>query len=56
MAVIIRRVEEGTPAAKAGVPNNSKLISINCNEIFDVLDYRFYQNEKRLKLRVEYSG
>ena len=56
MAVIIRCVEEGTPAAKAGVPNNSKLISINCNEIFDVLDYRFYQNEKRLKLRVEYSG
>ena len=53
MAVIIRRVEEGTPAAKAGVPNNSKLISINCNEIFDVLDYRFYLAEKRVDIKIK---
>ena len=56
MAVLIRSVEEGSPAYKAGVPAESKLISINKNEIFDVLDYRFYQNEKRLKLKVELNG
>ena len=53
MSVIIRSVEENSPAFKAGIPDGSTLISINKNEIFDVLDYRFYQNEKRLKLRVE---
>lgn len=56
MAVIIRSVEDGTPAYKAGIPENSKLISINRNEIFDVLDYRFHQNEKRLKIKVEKDG
>lgn len=53
MAVKIRSVEEGSPAHRAGIPNDSTLISINRNEIFDVLDYRFYQNEKRLKLKIE---
>jgi putative radical SAM enzyme (TIGR03279 family) len=56
LAVIIRSVEEGTPAYKAGIPSESNLISINRNEIFDVLDYRFYQNEKRLKLKIEKGG
>ena len=56
MAVLIRSVEEGSPAHKAGIPENSSLISINKNEIFDVLDYRFYQNEKRLKIKVEANG
>ncbi|MBQ9919216.1 MAG: DUF512 domain-containing protein [Clostridia bacterium] len=56
MSVLIRSVEQGTPAYKAGIPSESRLISINKNEIFDVLDYRFYQNEKRLKLRVEVAG
>ena len=56
MAVIIRSVEEDSPAFKAGIPGDSTLISINRNEIFDVLDYRFYQNEKRLKLKIENNG
>lgn len=56
MAVLIRSVEEGSPAHKAGVKPESRLISINKNEIFDVLDYRFYQNEKRLKLKIETDG
>ena len=56
MAVLIRAVEEGSPAYKAGIPAESKLISINKNEIFDVLDYRFYQNEIRLRLKVEVNG
>ncbi len=56
MAVLIRSIEEGSPAFKAGILPESKLISINKNEIFDVLDYRFYQNEKRLKLKIEKCG
>ena len=56
MAVAISSIELGSPAHKAGILENSKLISINHNEIFDVLDYRFYQNEKRLKLKIENNG
>ena len=47
MAVVIRNVDENSPAFKAGIKPESKLISINRNEIYDVLDFRFYQNEKR---------
>ncbi len=56
MSVIIRSVEEGSPCYKVGVTAESKLISINRHEIFDVLDYRFYQNEKKLKLKIEKDG
>ncbi len=56
MSVLIRSVEKGSPAYKAGIQPESRLISINKNEICDVLDYRFYQNEKRLKLKVETNG
>ena len=33
--------------------NFPQLISINKNEIFDVLDYRFYCTEKKIKLLIE---
>ena len=56
MAVVIRNVDENSPAFKAGIKPESKLISINRNEIYDVLDFRFYQNEKRLKLKIETEG
>lgn len=56
MAVIIRAVAADSPAARAGIPAESKLLSINRHEIFDVLDFRFYQNETRLKLKVEVAG
>ena len=52
MAVIIKDVEAGSVAERAGITAGSSLISINGNEIIDVLDYRFYQNDKRLKLKV----
>lgn len=48
MSVIINGVEKGSPAYKAGIRENDILISINQNEIVDVLDYRFYQNESKL--------
>ncbi len=55
MAVCIRSVEPNSPAGRAGIPAESRLISINRQEIFDVLDFRFYQSEKRLTLKVEYN-
>ncbi len=52
MSVIIKSVEHGSPAQKAGLKAGYTLISINKNDIMDVLDYRFYQNNT--KLIVEY--
>ncbi len=50
MSVVIKAVEKGSPAAKAGLSGSDILVSINGNEIMDVLDYRFYQNESKLSL------
>ena len=46
--VLIKNVGKNTPAYKAGVKNGDDLISINGNEIKDVLDYRYYICEKKL--------
>ena len=56
MAVLIKSVEPNSPSANANIPAGGKLISINRREIVDVLDYRFYQNEKKLVLAVEIDG
>ncbi len=50
MSVVIKAVEKHSPAARARIKPLDVLVSINGNEIMDVLDYRFYQNEKVLKL------
>ncbi len=50
MSVIIESVEKGSPAYKAGLESGYTLLSINGNEIMDVLDYRFYQNNEKLTL------
>lgn len=52
MSVIISSVEKGSPAARAGIKGGETLISINDNEIIDVLDYRFYQNETKLSVEI----
>ena len=48
MSVVISAVEEKSPASKAGIKAGDLLISLDGNEIMDVLDYRFYQNTDRL--------
>ncbi len=48
--VTVTRVEENSLAAKAGVAEGDILISINGNEIADVLDYRFYLAERKVEL------
>ncbi len=52
MSVVIESVETGSIAAKKGICAGDVLVSIDKNEIMDVLDYRFYQNNE--KLTVEY--
>ncbi len=51
MSVVIKSVEKKSPSDKAGIKDGDVLLSINGNDIMDVLDYRFYQNESRLVLR-----
>lgn len=48
MSVIIKSAEKGSPAYKAGIRDGDTLVSIDGNEIVDVLDYRFYQDNERL--------
>ena len=50
MSVIIESVEKGSPAYRAGLKSGNTLLTINGNEIVDVLDYRFYLAEKQLTL------
>jgi putative radical SAM enzyme (TIGR03279 family) len=50
MSVIIESVDKGSPAYKAGLKSGYTLLTINGNEIMDVLDYRFYQNNEKLVL------
>ncbi len=52
MSVIISDVEKKSPAYKKGIKPLDTLVSIDGNAIMDVLDYRFYQNNSKLK--VEY--
>jgi len=57
MSVIIDAVQDGSPAYKAKIMAGETLVSIDGNEIIDVLDYRFYQNNKRLSLLlVDFNG
>ncbi len=50
MSVIIDAVTENSPAYNAKIKAGETLVSIDGNDIMDVLDYRFYQNNKKLKL------
>ncbi len=53
MAVKVEGVQSGSPAEKAGIKNGEKVLTINGEDIIDVLDYRFYQDNRRLKVEVE---
>ncbi len=52
MSVIIKNVFPGSYCAKAGLLSGDELIKINDYEIFDVLDYRFYIQNRKLKLEI----
>ena len=53
MAVLISSVEAGSYAEKAKIEAGYELLTINGNEIVDVLDYRFYESEKKVVLAVK---
>lgn len=52
MAVRISSVEQNSISEKKGLEAGDTLVSINGNPINDVLDYRFYLNDVKLKLEV----
>lgn len=56
MSVLITKVDEGSLAERKGVLSGDLLLSINSNEISDVLDYRFHIVNKKLKLRLLRDG
>ena len=49
-------VERFCSADKVGIKPGDVLLSINGNEINDVLDYRFYLAEKKIELNIERDG
>ncbi len=51
MAVVIFGVDKNCKCASKGIKAGDKLISVNGNEINDVLDYRFYTDDDKLVLR-----
>ncbi len=50
MSVKIARVEPGSVCDKKGIKPGDTLLAVNGNDIKDVLDYRFYMTEKKVKL------
>ena len=56
MSVVISGIEKHSPAARADIHSGDQLISINGNDIVDVLDYRFYMMEKKLNLVLNSGG
>ena len=52
MSAIIKEVEAGSPAARAGIREGDELISINGHMVRDVLDYKFYSYDRKLKIEL----
>ena len=52
MSVLIKSVAHRSYAYRAGIKDGEYLLSINGNDIVDVLDYRFYQFYSSLELKV----
>ena len=53
MSVKVMSVLRGSAAEKAGLQGGDTIVSINGHTITDVLDYRFYINERQLKIEYE---
>ena len=56
MSVKISSVDKHSLCDKRGIKANDILVAVNDNEIMDVLDYRFYILDDKLKLTVERNG
>ena len=56
MSVIVEMVCPESYGEKVGVLAGDELVKINNHEIFDVLDYRFYIQSRKLKLEILRNG
>lgn len=56
MPVKIVSVEPDSPARHAGILPGETLVSINDNEIRDILDYRFYETDRCLSVVLQNAG
>lgn len=56
MAVTVSAVTPDSPASRVRIAAGDRLLSINGREIQDVLDYRFFIPDTRLKITVESGG
>ena len=56
MSVKIESVVFKSDLYKAGVRAGDELVSLNGNEIMDVLDYRFYQNDCKVEVKTRSLG
>ena len=50
MSVKVSAVQKDSYADRAGVTSGDTLVSLNGNDIMDVLDYRFYQNNHTVRI------
>lgn len=55
MPVTVSSTQSGSQAQRHGIECGDKIISINGNEINDILDYRFYETDRRLNILLEKS-
>lgn len=53
MSVTVSSTEPGGLADKHGISPGDKILTINGSEINDILDYRFYETNRKLKICVE---
>lgn len=56
MSVVIKDVLKGSPAYKKGMKPGELLLELNGKEIMDVLDYRFYQNDRVITVTFKDQG
>ena len=56
MAVRIIDVEKGTPAHKYNIMPGDELVSINGEEIFDMMDLQFYSTDTQLDVVISRNG
>jgi putative radical SAM enzyme (TIGR03279 family) len=55
-ALVVKAVESGSAAARAGIAPGDLLREINGKPILDILDYQFHSAESRLKIVLEREG
>ena len=56
MAVLITDIEKNSAAEKADIRKDDTIVSINGNEINDVLDYQFYASDIELSIEILREG